>query len=57
MLLLNIEGKYHGESSSAIAFDCRELERSLPRSLRLRRLITREGAELDHVLLLDTNRK
>ncbi len=45
------------ESIGAIAFDFRELQRLLSRSLRFRRLIARKGAELDHVLLLDTNRK
>ncbi len=47
----------YGESIGAIAFDFRELERSLPRTLRFQRLISRKGAELDHVLLLDINRK
>ncbi len=47
----------YGESIGAIAFDFREPERSLSRSIRFRRLISRKGAELDHVLLLDTNRK
>ncbi len=47
-----------GSTFSAIAFDFRELERSLSRSLEgCRRLISRKGAELGHVLLLDTNRK
>ena len=41
----------------AIAFDFRELERSLSRSLRFQRLISHKGAELGHMLLLDTNRK
>ncbi len=45
------------ESIGAIAFDFRELERSLLRSLRFGRLISRKGSELGHVLLLDTNRK
>ncbi len=45
------------DSIGAIAFDFHELERSLSRSLRLGRLISRKGAELDHVFLLDTNKK
>ncbi len=46
-----------GESISAIAFDFRELERSPSGSIRFRRLISRKGAELDHVLPLYTNMK
>ncbi len=49
MLLLNINRKVCMESP--IAFDFRELERSLSKSLRFRSLICRKGAELDHVLL------
>ena len=41
-------------SIGEMAFDLRELERSLARSLRFQRLISRKGAELGHVLLLDT---
>ncbi len=47
----------YGESICAIAFDFRELERSLPRSLRFRRLIFCKGAELGHMSLLNINRK
>ncbi len=40
-----------------MAFDFRELERSLSRSLGFQRLISRKGTELGHVLLLDANGK
>ncbi len=39
------------------AFYLSELERSLSRSLRFQRLISRKAAELGHMLLLNTNRK
>ncbi len=42
-----------GESIGAITFGINDLERSM--SLRFRR--SRKGAELDHVLLLNTSRK
>ena len=51
MLLLNIHRKVLWGSIGAIAFDFRELERSLSRSLGFQRLISRKGAELGHVLL------
>ncbi len=50
-------GKYVWGFIGAIAFDFLELERSLSRSLRFQGLISLKGAELGHVLLLDTNRK
>ena len=40
------------KSVGSIAFDFRELETSQSRSLRFRRLISRKGAELGHVLLI-----
>ena len=40
-----------------IAFYLGDLERSMSRSLRFRRLIFRKGSELGHVLLENTNRK
>ncbi len=40
-----------------ITFDFGNFERSLSRSLQFRRLISRKGAELNHVLPLDTNTK
>ncbi len=46
-----------GESIGAITFDYSDLERSVSRSLRFRRLTFRKRAELDHVLLINTNRK
>ena len=46
-----------GEFIGAITFDFSDLERSVSRSFRFRKLISRKGAELGHVLLLDTNRK
>ncbi len=46
-----------GESIGAITFDYGDLERSVPRSLRFRRLISRKGPELDPVLLIKTHRK
>ncbi len=35
--------------------DFSDLERSMSRSLRFQRLISRKGAELGHVLLLNTS--
>ncbi len=55
MLLLNIDRKVLWGFIGASAFDIRELERFMSRSLRFQRLISRKGAELGHVLLLDTN--
>ncbi len=58
MLLLNINRKaYTGSSLMPLHFDLSELERSMPISLRFRRLISRRGAELSRMLLLNTNRE
>ena len=46
----------YGEPIGEMAFDFHELERSLSRSVSLED-ISSKGAELDHVFLLDTNRK
>ncbi len=42
----------YGESIGVIAFEFPEFEISQSRSLRFRRLISRKGAELGHVLLI-----
>ena len=39
-----------------IILDVSDLERSMSRSLRFRRLISCKGAELGHVLAINTNR-
>ncbi len=44
-------------STGAITFDFSDLERSVLRSLRFERLISRKGDGLSHVLVLNTNRK
>ncbi len=48
-------GKHYGESIGAITFDFNDLEKSMSRSLRFRRLTSRK--ELGYVLLLNTNAK
>ena len=40
-----------------ITFDLSDIERSVSRSVRFWRLTPRKGAELGHMLLLNTNRK
>ena len=40
------------ESIGVNTFDLRDLERSMSRSLRFWKLISRKGAELGHMLLL-----
>ena len=59
VLLLNINRKAYnyGESIGAITFDLSDLERSMSRPLRIRRLISLKGAELGHMLLSNINRK
>ena len=57
MLLLHINRKPCGEFNSMITFDLSDIERSISRSLRFWRLISRKGAQLGHVLLLNANRK
>ena len=47
----------YGESVGVITFDFSDLERPMSGSLAFQRLISRKGAELGDVLLLDTNRK
>ncbi len=49
MLLLNINRK---ACIGAITFDFGDIERSMPRSLKFRRLISCKGRELGLVLLL-----
>ena len=47
----------YGESIGVIAFDLSDLERSMSRSLRFQRPISRKATELGHMLLLNTSRK
>ena len=47
----------YGEAIGVITFYRRDIERSMSRSLRLWRVISCKGAELGHMLLLNTNRK
>ena len=49
--------KIYGESIDVITFDCCDLERSISKSLRFRRFLSRKGADSGHVLLLNTNTK
>ncbi len=46
-----------GGSIGVITFDFSDLERSMSRSFRFGRLISRKGADSGHVLLLNTNKK
>ncbi len=59
MLLLNIIKKAYRESVSVsvIIFEFSDLERSMSRPLKFWKLISRKGAELGHMLLLNINRK
>ncbi len=45
----------HGESIGTITLDFSDIERSM--SITLRRLISHKGAELDDILLFNSNRK
>ncbi len=57
MFLSNIIRKTRRKSIDTITFDLGDLESSMSRSLRFRRLISRKGAELGHILLFNINRK
>ncbi len=58
MLLFNINRKaYVGSYIGVITFDLSDLDRSEWRSFRFRSIISRKGAELGYMLLLNINRK
>ncbi len=51
----HIKERIYGESTDAITFDFSDLERLMTKSLRFGKLISRKGAELGHMLLLNIN--
>ena len=58
MLLLNINMKlYMGSQIELSHLTLSDLERSISRSHRFQRLISRKAAQLGHMILLNTNRK
>ncbi len=57
MLLLNINSKpYMGSPVTLSHLTLSDIERAISKSLRFQRLISHKAAELDDLLLLNTNR-